>query len=437
MNCPNCANPLEPNSKFCSKCGFNLENQTTATTVQTISSVEQNVVNQEFVNAIPVSKKKEKSYDTLGMISMIVGIIAFLLALFLNVLIIPVAIIGLIMGIISKKKGGIKTTGIIFNILAIVGSIVIIVVSILFALTFVKDKEHSNSGYIVRLNYKWTENNEGNDNVTFKYFESDATLSPNNDAKLDSLVSCDFSLDSCKDTMYDALYYTLLSKTIPNGMTLEKINPKYQLLKDDIYYMMINVKKSSNIVGRYYIVASKSYNYVVTFMLNVNDADIDSIHEEVMIIINSIEFKDNLATNSTTISNTKRVGSEKYGYVTIPTEWQIYSDASTGTSIQYSSNDSYILTMNAFDSSVYDAKGYATLTANNMQNEGVTKLTTAMVKVANYNAYQVYGYYTSDNTWLVVWYFKTEDEMVHYLAVEGPDNLSDNFKIPDTFSLSK
>lgn len=72
-----------------------------------------------------------------------------------------------------------------------------------------------------------------------------------------------------------------------------------------------------------------------------------------------------------------------------------------------------------------------------MQSEGVEKLTEATVTLGKYSAYQVYGYYASDNVWLVCWFFEAEDGKTHYISIEGPDPSSEHFNIPKTFSLTK
>ena len=51
-------------------------------------------------------------------------------------------------------------------------------------------------------------------------------------------------------------------------------------------------------------------------------------------------------------------------------------------------------------------------------------------------------YYPSDGTYLVTYWFKTEDEVIRYLALEGPAELSgtkitDYTYIPESFSLNK
>ena len=38
---------------------------------------------------------------------------------------------------------------------------------------------------------------------------------------------------------------------------------------------------------------------------------------------------------------------------------------------------------------------------------------------------------------LVIWIFEAEDGKTHYVSVEGPDENSEKFKIPETFTLKK
>ena len=162
--------------------------------------------------------------------------------------------------------------------------------------------------------------------------------------------------------------------------------------------------------------------------------------------------KNNIVNNNTTNNNTKNntkttteektqvVGADKYGYVTIPSDWVKFTDPDvTIDLVQYSTLSSdYVLTMMYYSKSeVVSAEQAATNVSNHMSTENVTGLTGAKVKVAGYDAYQVYGYYPDENEWLVCWFFEAEDGYIHYIAVEGPSRYSDHFKIPDTFKLNK
>ena len=150
-------------------------------------------------------------------------------------------------------------------------------------------------------------------------------------------------------------------------------------------------------------------------------------------------INNNTNNNSKTVDKTKVVGEEKYGYVTVPSDWVKFYDYSTVANVlQYSYANEYVLTMMYYSKD--ELRSAETAAANakaHLSTENVEKLTGAKVKMGSYDAYQVYAYYPDENEWLVCWFFEAEDGLVHYLAVEGPDPYSDYFEIPNTFKIKK
>jgi len=153
-------------------------------------------------------------------------------------------------------------------------------------------------------------------------------------------------------------------------------------------------------------------------------------------------------TNSgTTNSDTTVVGDDTYGYITIPKNWGKFYDVDGNSSLQYSYANVYIVSLNLLDSElVSSAKEAATNYMYNMQNNsdvtGVTGATVTIGKNKEYTAYQVYMYYPSDSTYLITYWFESEDGKIRYIALEGPEELSgvkitDYLYIPESFSLSK
>ena len=139
-------------------------------------------------------------------------------------------------------------------------------------------------------------------------------------------------------------------------------------------------------------------------------------------------------TTSTVPAGKQKVGDKDFGYVLIPSNWTKFVDPSAPSTLQYSYANLYILTMSHVPTSSMSAYQYATSYATRMKSEGVD-VKTATVKMGDYTAYQVYGKYESENTWLVAWIFETQDGQTRSLAVEGPDAANEAFKIPDTFTL--
>ena len=147
--------------------------------------------------------------------------------------------------------------------------------------------------------------------------------------------------------------------------------------------------------------------------------------------------------NSSTNTSTKVVGDEKYGYISVPSNWAKFYDVDGNDSLQYSYANVYIVSLNILDGQ-YSAKEYASNYMYNKQNSnevtGVTGATVTIGKNKEYTAYQVYMYYPSDSTYLVTYWFEADDGKVHYIALEGPQELSgvkitDYLYIPESFSL--
>lgn len=135
------------------------------------------------------------------------------------------------------------------------------------------------------------------------------------------------------------------------------------------------------------------------------------------------------------------IGNDEYGYLKLPGSWYKFQDVDGKTSIQYTKDSVWIVTLEAYTPSAPDqtAETLAKASLYNLTNNevGVEKPTGATVTLGDYTAYQVYGLYTVDNTWLVEWFFEPGDGKIHYISVEGTDFTSDYFKIPETFSLTK
>ena len=133
--------------------------------------------------------------------------------------------------------------------------------------------------------------------------------------------------------------------------------------------------------------------------------------------------------------NKKQIGNNEFGYLSVDDNWYKYYDVDAPQVLEYTLDGNWIIFMYAQDATKVDAKAYATSVGEKMKEEGATGVTGATVKVGNYTAYQVYGYYQKEDKWLVAWCFEPGDGKSHYISIEGPDRYSNNFKIVDTFSL--
>lgn len=153
----------------------------------------------------------------------------------------------------------------------------------------------------------------------------------------------------------------------------------------------------------------------------------------------------NSNSNSNTTNDKKVVGDDNYGYISVPSNWNRFYDVDGNNSLQYSYGNLYIVSLNTLDAT-RTAKEYASNYMYNKQNSsevtGVTGATVTIGKNKEYTAYQVYMYYPSDSTYLVTYWFEAGDGKVHYIALEGPQELdgvkiTDYLYIPESFSLKK
>jgi len=123
----------------------------------------------------------------------------------------------------------------------------------------------------------------------------------------------------------------------------------------------------------------------------------------------------------------KRVGSQEFGYISVPKNWAKFYDVDRNNTLQYSYANLWIATLYAIDADITDSLAYASSVYSSLEEDGVEKLKFATVPVNNRTAYQVSCYYPDENVWLGCWFIDGEDRKTHYIAVEGPDVSSNYF----------
>ena len=104
--CPECGSKLRKNAATCKECGKNLKEDKKTEVKKT-------------------SKPKERK--GLVIASFVIGIVALIFSLLINILVLPLAILGLVFGIVGKAPRGKKIAGIIMNSIAIVLSIIVLI----------------------------------------------------------------------------------------------------------------------------------------------------------------------------------------------------------------------------------------------------------------------------------------------------------------------
>lgn len=133
---------------------------------------------------------------------------------------------------------------------------------------------------------------------------------------------------------------------------------------------------------------------------------------------------------------TKYIGDDTFGYVKVPEKWIKFVDVSGTKAIQYTDTGEggYIVTLNTIEQDV-TAETAAKAINEGIKGEGASSYYISAT-IGKYNGYVVKGSYT-DGTKIDSYIFLTEDGVLRFVSIEGPNRYDDNFDIPKTFTLKK
>lgn len=136
--------------------------------------------------------------------------------------------------------------------------------------------------------------------------------------------------------------------------------------------------------------------------------------------------------DNSAITSGQTVGSEKFGYVTIPGSWVKFTDVEDNTDLQYSNPEgTSIITLNVVSlDDIWEEESYdVTLDSiaesiyYNLQNNDVFDLQTSDTSFGPYNAVQIEGSFISEDysldSSLVCWIFQSSDGVYHFTAAEA------------------
>ena len=134
--------------------------------------------------------------------------------------------------------------------------------------------------------------------------------------------------------------------------------------------------------------------------------------------------------------DTKYVGNSTYGYVKVPKKWVEFKDVDGTKALQYTDvgESGYIVTLNTIDQDV-TAETAAKAITEGIKGEGATAYSYKK-SVGKYDGYIVRGTY-SDGTYIDSYIFLTDDGVLRFVSIEGPNRYDANFDIPQTFTLTK
>ena len=134
----------------------------------------------------------------------------------------------------------------------------------------------------------------------------------------------------------------------------------------------------------------------------------------------------------------KYIGSEEYGYIKVPNNWLKFLDVDGNDTIQYSYANVWIATVFAIEDESITPYKYAQSIFNGVKSEGATNVKLTMETIADeYYGYKVSCYYPNSNVYLNCWVFEDDNDVKHYIAIEGPEKENDYYDLVNTFTLEK
>lgn len=374
MFCINCGSKINSGEKFCPNCGTKVEEKTN----EVVETQETTVNNQPVVseqystepvlvvdNQIPAETQPvmsnvpttdsgnsfenfgqylnqsqqpgvtmAKKQDGMGTASLVIGVISVVASLFCNVLIIPVAILGLVFGIICKTKGGKKTAGIILNICGIVIPIALLIFAIVVLnVSTLKTEVFYGDGYTLTYDYNWEIVTLSGGQDALEYNAEEAYFAPVGKSAL-SDYPCDFAKTTCQTTLYNDFHEYWNDSLEDSSLYLYKDSYGFSVLKEDLYIATYDYGKTAyDLRGKYYLIVSKDKDVILSFMTN-SDADIvDELHEETLKLLQEIEVETNVSENSSTEESDDNViyDDDLYNALDSLSNWNRYSNLRSGT----------------------------------------------------------------------------------------------------------
>ncbi len=133
---------------------------------------------------------------------------------------------------------------------------------------------------------------------------------------------------------------------------------------------------------------------------------------------------------------TRVIGNDKLGYVTIPGEWVILNNVISHEGIQYTDiNNDYVVTLVVYENMTIDE--FISLVKDSLLKKGFVNLNVDKKTSNGTDLYQLYGYSDAEKAWILVLCLPSADGGVHCIELDGPDIESEYFEIPYTFRFTK
>lgn len=226
------------------------------------------------------------------------------------------------------------------------------------------------------------------------------------------------------------------SKNIENDYMKVEMEYNKNLYNYDIIDEYISFMEDSDFT---YVEISSTNWYLVSESVDDNKILLVNIYEDTaddgnLYFTVTYEKKNGKIDDYVEKVNYMEVGKEKYGYISIPDNWNLYSDDER--IVYYNGNNTLVLDYRDLneEENVTIESIYSNM-YQDLYSESDEELKSIKVKVNDYDAYQISGY--SDEAYYVIWLFEDENNIVHYVEFDSDRKNNDIFKLIETFKLEK
>lgn len=157
-----------------------------------------------------------------------------------------------------------------------------------------------------------------------------------------------------------------------------------------------------------------------------SDSDSSDLSSSVSSSLSSSSDAGGSDSSESSAPATRTVGREGFGYVELPADWLMFRDPNAAEdALQYCDPAGRaILTLYGVYNPEGDAEASAAALRDTITGDGASNVTADTATLGDSTAYQVSGYYESEDIQLVTWFLKTPDDYVRYVAIEaGKDDI--------------
>ena len=154
---------------------------------------------------------------------------------------------------------------------------------------------------------------------------------------------------------------------------------------------------------------------------NTNTGKKDVTAETTTIVQETTSQETSEATTTVPTKDTQWIGSDDYGYMKVPKSW-VQSDAG-GNNVDFMFSDGTDKNAISGKSINADGKDLTNLQTNFEQkikeNPRFTNVRTDKGNIGGYDAVKIYADYNNNSRKVVIWLFKSDDNMIRLVTLEG------------------